>query len=991
MAREKLKKKHSVESKSLEGKLGVAKKMVLEKEGNVDSDPGEDTQSPQVASVTTNYNVIKTTVLSKQGKVLSSSLSNDEFITYPGASTTLNLMARVIQEGEGIVCEEGFTNIRSFLQPNVNSAGVPTVLQSTSFADPYSDGEVVWGYEAQTNPLVLSVWDLSIPKYTVSASGTGCADYVQEEQFGTFYLTSRALQAKELAFDATRSVCPSVSYDPLTNTAGLIGKNPVFDKAGCSIVYQVKKLPYAAEFGFLQIARSGASGQVTDEEGTSSLFLLEEDSRTVDCIVDSKGNYKSITSRTLVPQGGSADLIYNSTVSFFAAPYFSMSSDLNRTDLIRSSAYSYSNVLFDTYLMTKMEGESFWLPIDRINWGVDALKVKCLSAQPCGTGLGPDKGSPYQNTAWDAKGLVTLPKMLDAKWLKQESLPKWTDIFQNSFLAHLNVTAPTIPPLSEANDVGQSYVLTAGSDRCTLAFAFYAQIQNFSPYTFVRTALDVQDCIIRQGDGTDFGGAWKPGSPIEVLYPYTANDTAKVSSGWPFGSGGATGRIYGCISYDAQLEGASRGTFKVTLSEGQSGGCGPSNGCHFKYNISTYFPGAQYFTVTTQTTIGGDGGHNYWHDVWKNSTAEKNDQYGSRYYDCSDWGTMFWSGVNVRDGWPLYVNFMIQWNPITAPQLLQKYATQDPASYWYKALQSERDCFYTGDSFNSSRPIDGGIEAATYYNSVAWSIGRADRWYQDPLISSGKARGFYTGNGYTEVTCNSGDAKIALYCVPDLLDPKSCGVYSDDKGPYKGTFTYTHAAVKNDNYGWSSKFGSGWLLTQGSMNDISSEKCADKPEYGWLHYGKPALCFGKGLGSIQKEQKVSLGEFSQNELMVLKREVDGVESSKKSAFEDVYKEWVDFCNTQYHWSSVLDVCAQGEAFENLVHIGKERFEDIKPLLAEKLANPSHFLSSLLYEAISQTHRVDNVDLSLQEVAEGYAHELISEMTWAYSSEMVDVI
>lgn len=132
--------------------------------------------------VVTSFDVIKTVVLNRDGTVASESLSSEggaagsgdalTLTIYPGASTTINLISRVLEEAV-VVCEEKFTNATAFFVPEINSAGVFTVLQSTNFADPKSDGEVVWGYDKHANPLVFAIWDPSINSYTITASGTG--------------------------------------------------------------------------------------------------------------------------------------------------------------------------------------------------------------------------------------------------------------------------------------------------------------------------------------------------------------------------------------------------------------------------------------------------------------------------------------------------------------------------------------------------------------------------------------------------------------------------------------------------------------------------------------------------------------------------------------------------------------------------------------------------------------------------------------------------
>ena len=137
-------------------------------------------------SVVTSFDVIKTVVINKDGTLVDESINSDEFTIYPGASTTINLMSRILRDGV-VVCEEKFTNVTSVFEPKLNSAGIPTVLQSTNFADPESDGEVVYGYDHLANPMVFAIWDPSISKYTITASGTGCADYKKDLQHGTFY------------------------------------------------------------------------------------------------------------------------------------------------------------------------------------------------------------------------------------------------------------------------------------------------------------------------------------------------------------------------------------------------------------------------------------------------------------------------------------------------------------------------------------------------------------------------------------------------------------------------------------------------------------------------------------------------------------------------------------------------------------------------------------------------------------------------------------
>lgn len=393
----------------------------------------ENTRGAQTMQDTASYTFVHTLYINKNKEVVGQSNDIGKFTILPGQETSIRSKSKVMEDTM-IVCEEDFRSSYTTIEPKYNSQGYPLIFKNTTFADPSQYGMIRWGYDRSENPVTLNVWDPSIAEYNVTVSGFGCTGYYSDLQTGSFLLEVRHLQPNELIFDAVRNVCPPISYDALSNTAGPVGVNPVYQKDGCSIVYKVENAPYAAEFGFLQIARTGSAGVVSDELSTKSMYQVTPETQTVDCYKSSKGAYITISSIADVDEGGSVDLVDVRAPSVFAAPYFSTTCDASAMPVTKSSSYAYSNIYFDNYLMMRIvsAGESSWIPIRKVTWGIHDMDISCNSDDACAIGLGPDLGGQYNNTAWKASGTMLPPNTLDAHWLEAAVPPAWSGVMQES-------------------------------------------------------------------------------------------------------------------------------------------------------------------------------------------------------------------------------------------------------------------------------------------------------------------------------------------------------------------------------------------------------------------------------------------------------------------------------------------------------------------------------------------------------------------------------
>lgn len=350
---------------------------------------------------------------------------------YPGQVVRLTGVSQVIDDGV-LVCEEPLREVTSFIAPELNGAGLKTTLQNTTFLDPMGRGDAQWGYNTTSNPVGFALWDPSILQYNFTMTGKGCTDYNPEDQTVFFSLNVRHFSAQEMKLNTTRSVCPSVSYNPQSNKAGLLGANPVIaNKTGCSIVYDILSAPYVAQFGALQILSSGAMGVALDKNATQSVQILFEESSKIDCSKDSRGQYKTISSIYSVPHGANTTVAYTSSPSVFLAPYYSSSCNSTSVPPKAVGSYNYYGTDFDTYLMMKPQGawDSLWVPVKKVSWSLDTLNAKCMTADACGTG--PNSNVSYVNPSWIVSGSSLAPK-IDEKWQSSATFPKWFGIVQES-------------------------------------------------------------------------------------------------------------------------------------------------------------------------------------------------------------------------------------------------------------------------------------------------------------------------------------------------------------------------------------------------------------------------------------------------------------------------------------------------------------------------------------------------------------------------------
>lgn len=379
---------------------------------------------------------LKNSISSKKaGPIIVQAPYVSSLTAYPGQEIEVTGFSQVLQDGI-LVCEEEFREVASAVSPATNPAGLLTTLRHTSFSKASSNGTVEWGYDAAANPLRLAFWDPSIHTYNVTMTGRACTDYVPGNQTVQFAVSVRHLSDQELSFNATKSLCPPVSYNSTSNTAGLVGQNPAFaNETGCSIVYNVTSVPYDVQFGFLQAVLPGAIGTVSSGGGTDSFQTLFESGVTADCLKDGSGVYRTITSVSSVMKGASSQLLYTNSHSVFSAPYYSKTCDISSVTPQKTDSYSYYGINFDNYLMMKVlgSGNAAWVPVRKASWSIDALKAECDSVSACGTGL--NSGS-YANTLWNATGNVTSPS-LDVSWQAASAMPSWTKVFQNSYKVDL--------------------------------------------------------------------------------------------------------------------------------------------------------------------------------------------------------------------------------------------------------------------------------------------------------------------------------------------------------------------------------------------------------------------------------------------------------------------------------------------------------------------------------------------------------------------------
>lgn len=121
----------------------------------------------------------------------------------------------------------------------------------------------------------------------------------------------------------------------------------------------------------------------------------------------------------------------------------------------------------------------------------------------------------------------------------------------------------------------------------------------------------------------------------------------------------------------------------------------------------------------------------------------------------------------------------------------------------------------------------------------------------------------------------------------------------------------------------------------------------------------------KGEGKMDK--------LSQKELDILQVALDQMDTTLKDEFNIPYQEWSSQCHQTV---GILATCAYGDRFDQLVHIGEDKFEAIKPLLAEKLA--TDYISCLIYSEITGED-LASVSGSVRDQAMNHAHKLIAEI------------
>lgn len=163
-------------------------------------------------------------------------------------------------------------------------------------------------------------------------------------------------------------------------------------------------------------------------------MLFEEDVN-VDCVKDTQGRYRTITSVVSVNEGDDATLVYTNAPSVFPAPYYASQCNTTLATPEESGRYAYYDTNFNAYLMMRVleGGDASWVPVNKVVWGVDTLKTSCTTIDACSTGPVVDEEgeSHYVNPSWIASGTVT-PPAVDAVWQEKAVPPHWVDIAQES-------------------------------------------------------------------------------------------------------------------------------------------------------------------------------------------------------------------------------------------------------------------------------------------------------------------------------------------------------------------------------------------------------------------------------------------------------------------------------------------------------------------------------------------------------------------------------
>lgn len=246
------------------------------------------------------------------------------------------------------------------------------------------------------------------------------------------------------------------------------------------------------------------------------------------------------------------------------------------------------------------------------------------------------------------------------------------------------------------------------------------------------------------------------------------------------------------------------------------------------------------------------------------------------------------------------------------------------------------------------------------YNSVAWSIGESNLWYDQPLKNKETATIFYQKRGFTIIPCDRFDVEIVMFCAV-RKKKGGCKTYETPDGPYM----FTHVVVYHEyflnrfQHRWMSKFGSGPLLVHQDLGTIMKQQCSPT-----LSVGSPMLCFKKH-GSVTVENTLLVHETT-NPVLFLYLAI--IPKEFQDQFEFLLIKWLTSISMPQKISSVLAMQAQGIWFERLLFFCQTNPAYSLPLIISKLVDPSQFMVLLLFRAMNENVFYDDFLLSKQEEA-----------------------
>ncbi len=308
-----------------------------------------------------------------------------------------------------------------------------------------------------------------------------------------------------------------------------------------------------------------------------------------------------------------------------------------------------------------------------------------------------------------------------------------------------------------------------------------------------------------------------------------------------------------------------------------------------------------------------------------------------------------WSTGPIRkDGSPICVRLTLQPNADVTKvykEFISKAKNRndqnDPAIKDSHLIGAINNIFQTQRNFIKSNVYDdakfqGGNGA---YNCLAWSLQISDRWIDERNIKDeASAIDFYRTYGFEKDPMCGLHSHVALYCNVKQ------GRCVEHNGNY-GYFMYTHAAA-NPSSGidaWSSKFGGMFLLSHNGIDIFKNDS-----------YGQDSICFSRKKGYDVALSLDTIAPLSVEHVDKLSKLVYHIPLETQETFNVLHNEWKTFCFEQPEivLSSAMGSRAQGDAFDQMVKIGRADPDNILPLLLNKIADPEEFMSVVIYEAIT---------------------------------------